>query len=56
MLGPGIMLTSVPAALIAAIVAMQRAPDRPFAITALALSALEALLLACVLALSFVMD
>ena len=43
MLGPGIVFVGTPVALVASLAAVCRAPDRPLAITALVLSALESI-------------
>ena len=43
MLGPSMIFVGTPVALVASLATVRRAPDRPFAIIALALSALESI-------------
>lgn len=52
MLGPSVMYAGTPLALIVSAIAVGRGIDRKFAVSALALSATEALLLAAVIAIS----
>jgi hypothetical protein len=56
MLGPSMVLAGTPLALGVSIYAFARGLGRPFALAALALSGLEALLLASVIVLSLFLD
>lgn len=53
MLGPSIILVGLPAALGSSLYALARAPDRPFAVAALVLSAFEAVALLSMITMCF---